>query len=350
MWAMTSLEFPLAEAESRGLVLGACVPEAFGIATEHGFGVIVRNPEDMPQELSGCVSVIGAFDGFHLGHAELMGYALERAQSLGRPLVAITFWPDPSETLGCPEGRLMDERQRLDALLNAGATAVAVLKFDANLASMPPEGFVNDIHALFSPTEVHVGENFRFGNKGAGTVDTLKRLCLNLDIRVVKQPLLSVDGSSVSATRIRMLLQQGKLDEAVALMGHYPCMAGTIEHGRGEGSGFGFATANIHAEKNTVYLGSGVYGGYTVIDGSMWPTAANAGSPVSFGGGDEHLIEAHLLGFEGDLYGKTALFVPLVRLRGEQEFSSREELVSTVLGNIDWVKRNLGARGIEVRA
>ena len=347
---MTSLEFPLAEAKSRGLVVGACVPKAKGVSTGHAFGAIVRQAGDVSQDLSGCVSIIGAFDGFHLGHVELVGHALARAQSLGRPLVAITFWPDPSETLGHPEGRLMDEKQRLDALLNAGATAVYVLNFDDNLASMPPEEFVSDIDNLLSPTEIHVGENFRFGDKGAGTVDTLKRLCRNLGIDVVTQPLLSVDGSSVSATRIRMLLRQGKLEEAALLMGHYPCLVGTVEHGRGEGSGFGFATANIHGEKNAVFLGAGVYAGYTVIDGIMWPTAANAGSPASFGGGDEHLIEAHLLGFEGSLYGKTALFVPLVRLRGEQEFSTREELVSTVLGNIDWVNQNLGARGIEVRA
>ena len=343
-----SLSYPISESVARALVEDALVPRVAASSAELGLGHIESREALINDELKGCVVVLGAFDGFHLGHAALMRDALDNASKIDKPTVAATFWPDPSEVLGFPQGRLMDARQRTDSLLGAGGHAVLVFRFDDDFASLSAEQFVDTLLEILDPSEVHVGTNFSFGYKGSGTTETLSELCSARGVAVHVKELLQLDGQAVSATRIRSLVGEAKLEEAKALMGRYLSLTGTVEHGRGEGTGFGFSTANIEVEAERVQLPGGVYAGYTVVDGVAWPTAANAGSPESFGGGDENLIEAHLLGFDGDIYGKTASFVPLCLLREERHFDSQEELVETVRGNIEWVEQNLGKSGLEV--
>ena len=178
----------------------------------------------------------------------------------------------------------------------------------------------------------------------------MAELCAKQHVAVHVREILNVGGLPVSATRIRSLVADGNLSQAQALMGRYLCLAGTVAHGRGEGTGFGFSTANIMVDKRRVVLQRGVYAGYAIYGGYAWPTAANAGAPASFGDGDVNLIEAHLLGFSGNIYGKSVSFVPLRLLRPERQFSSQEELIRTVQGNIDWVSHNLPMGALEVGA
>lgn len=342
--------FPIDKEVAAELVRAALVPQAVETIEQSPWGYFVLHESVTRDMLSGCVAALGAFDGFHLGHAELLSGALKNATDNGAPLVALTFWPDPSETLGHPEGRLMDIRQRVDSLVGAGASAVAVLRFNESLAHLSPDAFVNTFCDLLAPIEVHVGENFRFGYKGQGTTDDLATCCSARGVRVCVHETFEVTGAPVSATRIRNLISEGAIEEAQALLGRPLSLFGTVEHGRGEGTGFGFATANLIIEKERVLLAPGVYAGYTVVNGKAWPTAANAGSPASFGGGEDNLIEAHLVGFSETIYGEIAAFVPICLLRKEQRFRSREELVNTVRGNIEWVAKNLGTEGLEVFA
>lgn len=334
--------------EARALVQEALVPRVAACSAELAQGRIVSRSALEKDKAKGCVALLGAFDGFHLGHAALMADARVDASKIDALTVAVTFWPDPSEVLGHAQERLMDLRQRTDALLGAGADAVLVLRFDDAFAALSPERFVDDLLGLLAPAEVHVGANFSFGCRGMGTTDTLAELCAARGVSVHVKDLLRLDGQDVSATRIRTLVREARLEDARALMGRCLCLSGTVAHGRGEGTGLGFSTANIEVEPERVLLPRGVYAGYAVVDGLAWPAAANAGSPASFGGGDERLIEAHLLGFDGDLYGKTVSFVPVRQLRGERRFASHEELARTVQGNIEWVADNLGTCALEV--
>ena len=344
------LTFPLSREDARLHVNAALVPTVAHDRFDIPCGHIECLEGFTPTELKGCVAVLGAFDGFHLGHAKLVSDARDAAKSLNKPLVAVTFWPDPSEALGHPEGRLMDADQRIGALLGAGVLAVIVLRFDEKLASLSPVAFVDALLRYLSPEEVHVGENFRFGSKGSGDANILAELCGSYGVNVNVSKLYEVNGAPVSATRVRELVTTGQLGDAAELLGHFLSYTGTVSHGRGEGKDLGFATANLLIEKERVLLAPGVYAGYTVVNGLAWPTAANAGVPVSFGVGEDNLIEAHLVGFSEAIYGEMATFVPLRMLRGEQRFKTREELVNTVLGNIDWVTQNLGSGAWEVEA
>ena len=344
-----NLVFPLDPSEARKLVSDALVPhgECFHVRFARGT-ILGRRKLDLA-DLHGCVIVIGAFDGFHKGHAKLVEEARLSARSNGRPLVALTFFPDPSEILGRREGRLLDEGQRADALLGAGADAVVSLLFDSWLMNLQKDAFVDFLVQYFAPFEIHVGSNFRFGANAEGSAAGLQYMCGAKGIEVGIHGLLEIDGQPVSATRIRKLVAQGRIEEAASLMGRYPNYFGLVAHGRGEGADLGFATANLEV-MNQVLPAPGVYAGYTVIKGTAWPTAANAGAPASFAGGAPNLIEAHLVGFDGDIYGRTARFVPFRFLREERCFASREELVSTVRDNIEWVSKNLGTTALEVRA
>ena len=343
-----ALTFSQANGDVAALVREALVPEVPRKRVTVPCGHIEFREGFTDAGLRGCVAVLGVFDGFHVGHAKLVSDAIDSAGQFNKPVVAVTFWPDPCEILGHPEGRLMDERQRVDALLRAGVAAVIVLRFDERLMNLAPAAFVDSLMRYLSPSELHVGENFSFGFRGEGTAGMLVSLCDGYGIPVKVSELFRAEGAPVSATRIRDLISKGRLEEARTLMGRPLSLPGVVGHGRGEGRGFGFATANLLIERERVLLAPGVYAGYTVVKGTAWPTAANAGTPASFGSGDDNLIEAHLVGFSEAIYGENATFVPLTMLRAEQRFTTRDELVNTVMGNIDWVAQNLGSCGLEV--
>ena len=195
-----------------------------------------------------AVLVIGAFDGVHLGHQALARKATEDAKRRNLPCVAVTFDPDPAEVVGPPNGggRLLCTRDRCRGLLAVGMDYVVVLRFTPQLAGLEPEEFVGrTLLRTTHPVSVHVGSNFRFGHKGVGNTDLLFRLGIELGFEVYEHGLMEMEGKTISASRIRLLLQEGKVDEAKALLGRSHAVRGRVEHGRGEGTSFGFPTANV---------------------------------------------------------------------------------------------------------
>lgn len=301
-----------------------------------------------------AVCLIGAFDGLHVGHRALLAAATSDAQGRGVPCVAVTFSPDPAEVLGGPvEGMtLLSVDDRVRGLLALGADAVIVFPFTEALARTDERTFVE--RALLSvvrPLWVHVGTNFRFGYRGAGDVSSLARLGERLGFGVSGHELVEAEGGPVSATRIRGLLHAGGaegLDEASRLLGRRPFVRGTIEHGRGQGTGFGFPTANLSSDPRVCMPAQGVYACYFVLGEAAWPAAVNVGAPPTFSAPEDAFLEANLIGFTGDIYGEGASVVFVRWLRASRRFSSTEELERVVLGNIAWVRKNLGEGRLEV--
>lgn len=295
----------------------------------------------------GSVAVIGAFDGVHRGHAELIARAADDARRRGLPLVVVTFDPDPSATVGPrPQAPLTTAVDRLRTLWSLGPDAMAVFRFDRALAELSYGDFVTGLLVpALRPAAIHVGEGFRLGARGEGTVDRLHGLCAPLDIDVVAHPLLEIEGVPVSATRIRDLVARGEVEQARNLLGRYHYNHGTVVHGRGEGKSFGFPTANVLCPPGPVAPDSGVYAGVVAVDGLVWPAAINAGLPPTFahgGGRGRGFFEAALLGFSGDLYGKRATVVPMAPLRPSVTFGDVGDLKATVLANIEQVRERLG--------
>ena len=300
----------------------------------------------------GVAIVIGAFDGVHLGHRDLISACVEDARTRGVPAVVVTFDPDPSELLASQahEARLLCVPDRVRLCRTLGVDDVLVLPFDHDLAARSPRAFLEMLAERLGPLRaVHVGENFRFGARGVGDVATLEALGRELGFDALSRPLLAREGAVVSSTRIRSLLAKGEVAETAALLNRCHFVRGKVAHGRGEGTAFGFPTANVECDSRICMPAEGVYA-CVVTDGvHAWPAAANVGKPPTFTGDrDSFFLEANLIGFEGDLYGSELSVLFVEWLRASRPFSSLAELERVVLGNIDWVRCNIGAAGVEV--
>lgn len=300
-----------------------------------------------------AVVCIGAFDGVHRGHRELVAGALGDARRRGCACVAVTFDPDPDDVLVGPRasGRLLAVRDRVRAIATLGVDAVVVLDFGPSLARTPYREFVSTtLDSVVRPVSVHVGTNFRFGARGEGDVAALARIGRDRGFEAHAHELVTAGGRPVSATRIRALLHEGGVEEAAGLLERPHWVRGVVEHGRGEGTSFGFPTANVRVPRVSCLPADGVYACVVCDGASAWPAAANVGAPPTFSAPDESFLEANLLGFHGDLYGSEVSVLFVRWLRASRTFASTAELERVVLGNIDWVRKNLGDRGVGVRS
>ena len=317
------------------------------------------------------VCVTGAFDGVHLGHQELLRRAARDAAERGDKLAVLTFTPDPADVLSgpTPSSKLLSDEGRVNAMLAfdgdadcSDVSSVVCVDFDREFASLTWVEFAGEALGLIFGDEfedyleaVFVGSDFRFGAHGEGDLELLRRVGDIRGFDVTGVELLEQGGAPVTATRIRGLVHAGRVEEAAGLLGRPHMVVGRVEHGRGEGASFGFPTANIVCDLSACVPEQGVYAGFVTVadeDGvrRAYPAAINVGLPPSFEGEapEGTLLEANLIGFDGDLYGSKAC-VSFVRwLRDSRPFATLEELERTVLGNIDWTGRALGGRGIRI--
>lgn len=349
--APRAVDLPLDEDGARRVVRDSLFWGVRGEARELPGAVVEARPGALLGRGVRTVVAIGAFDGLHLGHRALLAAAAEDARRRGVPCVAVTFDPDPAEVLGepTPNARLLSCADRSRGLLALGADAVVRFRFDAALAATGIEEFVRDrLCALAAPVSVHVGTNFSFGRGGEGTPSSLAELGRTYGFEVSPHDLVPYAGSPISATRVRGLLATGSLDLASDLLGRCHFVRGTVEHGRGEGRAFGFPTANVVSDPTDALPREGVYACYLVSGASAWPAATNVGAPPTFSAPKPAFMEANLIGFSGNLYGRSVRVVFVRRLRDSRRFESTDELRRVVLGNIEWVQRNLGGSGLEV--
>ena len=303
------------------------------------------------------VCVVGAFDGVHLGHRSLFERGLTETRRRGGSCVVVMFNPDPAKVVS-PSSEPSDllgisaRRQIIQATTGA---SVLVVDFTARLAGLAYDDFVDSVlRKAFDLRCICVGTNFRLGAKGAGNVLALTRLGQDRGFDVAAVDLAVAGGLPVSATRIRGLLCEGKVEAAAELLGRPHTVFGLVVHGRGEGSAFGFPTANIELGAVDCLPAQGVYAALCVplADGARqaFPAAVNVGAPPTFSAAaaGSAFLEANLLGFSGDLYGSAVACLFMRWLRDSRPFGSLEELRQTVLGNIDWVARTFGDQGISL--
>ncbi len=303
-----------------------------------------------------AVCTIGAFDGVHRGHRFLFSATVADARRRGMPSVIMTFDPDPDE-LFLPRAKvrkLLDNGDRLRYLTGFGADFVLSVPFTRELAANTTESFLRDVVApVLRPRAIHVGSDFRLGAGNAGNVAELRAIGgrhRKAKCEVFGYDLLCNDSAPVSATRIRrLLMEQGDCAAVRELLCRPHFVRGTVERGRQKGREFGFPTANVRLDYPYVVPAEGVYAGLVLVDGRVWPAAVNVGVPRTFAG-EEHCasIEANLLGFSGDLYGREVAVAFVERLRGQQAFASLDDLIATVEDNIAWVARNLGDGGFDL--
>jgi riboflavin kinase/FMN adenylyltransferase len=277
---------------------------------------VARSVAQLPREARAVA--IGTFDGVHLGHRRV----LDAAVAAGLAPTVVTFDPHPRIAFGYEVELLTTLRRRLELIGDAGIEDALVVEFDLDVARLEPEEFVAQVLRPIGTEVVVAGADFRFGRGRAGDLEVLRRL--GLDARTV--PLVE----NVSSSRIRDLLRGGEVERAAKLLGRPPEVEGTVVAGDARGGTLGFPTANLRLEPDLLVPTYGIYAGAT--DGHR--AAISIGTNPHYGGA-ERRVEAHLLDFEGDLYGRRLVVELWRRLRDEQSFSSEDELVAQIARDVE---------------
>ena len=295
-----------------------------------------------PTIFEGASCAFGVFDGVHVGHRFLINATKDTAANSGGASLVLTFDIDPDEVFR-PDSlkKLMTNEQRIAMLASTGVDGVVVLPFTNRFASSSPTDFLTSTFADCYPAYLHVGSDFRFGSHASGTVADLQAWGGAAGTQIAAHELKSEDGAPVSATRIRGLLAAGAIEDANRLLDRLYFVTGEVQSGRGEGADMGFRTANLLVPESLRVLGEGVYAAYAWVDGRRYKAAVNVGVAATFADVATATVEAHLLDFEGDIYGRTIKVEFTNWLRENRPFDSVEELIATVKGNIAWVQENL---------
>ena len=301
--------------------------------------------EDVPKALRGAVIALGNFDGFHRGHQAVAGEAIRWAHQEGRPSIIATFDPHPVRFFrpDVPPFRLTTLEQRQELYLAAGATAMLVFHFDAELAGTSAEDFITQILiGRFGAHGVVTGGDFTFGKMAKGNVDLLRTFGAEngLESRVVE----AVEESGViSSSRIREALREGDPQLAAQLLSRPFAIRGIVEHGDKRGRTIGYPTANLSVE-NYLRPRYGVYAvtGKILATGQVLKGAANIGIRPQFEPPKE-LLEPYFFDFSGDLYGQEIEVAFHHFLRGEAKFDGLEGLMAQMEKDCDEARRLLSA-------
>jgi len=280
------------------------------------------------EALRGAAVAIGNFDGVHRGHKAVIAAALSRARSLGKPAAALTFEPHPRVFFNPHEPlfRLTDETAKLRLLAATGLDGAIVLTFDAVLAKLTAEDFVQRVLVeRLAISGAAIGFNFHFGANRAGSPEFLQRQGQRHGFAVDIVPPLRDGDRPVSSGPIRAALAAGRLDDAAGLLGYSWFVSGTVIHGDKRGRELGFPTANLALDP-TCALRHGIYAVRVAAAGRRYNGVASFGRRPMFDTGTV-LLEIFLFDFDSDLYGANIDIAFIAWLREEAMFASAEELV-----------------------
>ena len=302
-----------------------------------------------------AVLSVGNFDGLHLGHQKIIRQVIERAQKLQGIAGVITFDPHPLKVLRPGKAPPMVEtmNQRMEQFAAMGLEAALVLRFDRALAALSPEEFVHGVLVEELKTAaVLVGQNFHFGHRQEGDVDTLTQLGQRFGFSVEIIDPVVIDGEFVSSTGVRNAIAEGRVADAARLLGRPFSLTGEIIRGAGRGATVLFPTLNLAPEQELLPK-VGVYATETLLDGRVYRSATNVGFRPTFDG-TLLGVESHLFDFSRELT-KGRLEVRFwERLRDERKFSGPAELRAQIAADLretrDYFRRRDGAATQPVRS
>ena len=311
---------------------------------------VVRGSAALDRSPRRAVLTIGNFDGLHIGHRQILRTVIDRARARDGEAVVYTFDPHPRKVLQAARAPslLTTTEQKLELLAAAQIDLVIVEPFTPAFATTTPESFVRDhVHARVAPLEVYVGYDFHYGRDRAGSMRLLTELGPRLGFAVTIIPEVTIGGRDVSSSRIRELLAAGDVEEAKRMLGRSFAVRGTIVEGDRRGRTLGFPTANL-APENEVVPGHGVYAGHvrlldagTPAAGTRFAAVTNVGRRPTFKDADPSLAEAHLLDFDGDLYGRRIELSFESRLRGERKFPGADALREQIARDVEVARQML---------
>lgn len=297
----------------------------------------------------GCVLTIGNFDGVHLGHREVVRKLAERGRNLALPVAVMIFEPQPLEFFLQDKAppRLTRLREKASQLEKLPVDDLVIVRFNKQLADLEPEAFID--HFLVKSANVKhlvVGDDFRFGRGRQGGIDLLKKQGDIHEFTVEDTGTLLVDGERVSSTLIRNALVSGDLAKAKKLLGYDYSVSGRVVHGDKRGRTMGYPTANILLYRKNVPV-SGVFAvtvsglGQALIEG-----VANVGIRPTIAGSNKMVLEVHLFGFDGDIYGRRVIVHFQRKIRPERRFLSVDELKAQIVNDVTEAKAVFATQAI----
>ncbi len=276
--------------------------------------------------------IIGIFDGVHRGHQELISLAKEKGH-----VIALTFDPHPTSIVA-PErtpSQLVSVTDRVALLQSYGVDQVVVKEFTREFAALSSEEFISQVLVgELKVTDVIVGENFTFGNKASGNVETLRANVHGLQIQIAE--LEENRGTTISSTRIRHLITDGDIERAADLMTRNHYLVGPVVHGEKRGRTIGYPTANIGLDPLATIPADGIYAGWLSVAGVRWASAISIGTNPTFPGVRGRQVEAYALDQIGlDLYDQIATVEFVARLRDTLKFDGLDPLLTQMKKDCD---------------
>lgn len=291
------------------------------------------------------VIALGFFDGVHIGHGALLRKTAERAREKGCVSAAFTFDRAPKEFVtGIPVPLLTTPQERSELIGELyGIDEVIVAPFDHAMMTMPWQDFIETLlRGQYGAVHLVAGHDYHFGFKNQGTPEILRDYCAAHGIGCDIIPKVEYQGTTVSSTHIRGLIEAGEVERAAEFLGHFHRMSGTVEHGCGIGAKRLFPTANLIPRGAAIVPARGVYATKVTLEsGETYSGVTNVGTRPTVSDGSAVTVETYLIDFAGDLYGQRIRVEFCRRLRGEGKFSSTQALHDRITQDIKQAKEIL---------
>lgn len=289
---------------------------------------------------------IGSFDGVHQGHQSLLRAMIDDAGKSRLTSLVVTFDPLPREVLtpNDPPSRLTDIVTRVGLFEQLGIDHVMVVPFSRHLSRISAAGFLATLRSRYSMAKLWAGEDFAFGHKREGNISFLEHASAQYGFHLHVVPRTpGGDGESyqntaaISSSRVRDAIRNGDISKARDLLGHCPSLTGIVIHGAGRGKQLGYPTANLKCESNLLLPSPGIYATWARTNGHVHGAALSVGYDPTFGT-NPLSIEAHLLDFDEDIYGRRLTLYLVKRLRDEEHFDSVDALIQQMRKDVEEAK------------
>ena len=282
--------------------------------------------------LTGSWLTIGVFDGVHLGHQEIIHQLTAGAHANGAPAVVLTFFPHPTMVLTGTEPKwLTTPDERAEILAGLGVDVVITHPFDRPTAALSSEEFMARVKKHLDVRTLLVGYDFALGRNRTGNLTRLTEIGHEMGYAVLPLDAIEGDGQIISSTLIRQQLSDGNVTGAAAKLGRNYALSGPVIHGFARGRTIGIPTANLEVPPEKVMPANGVYACWAWMDAEKYKAVVNIGVRPTFTNGEVvPRVEAHLLNFDADVYGRTIKLEFVEHLRSEQKFPGIDALVAQI--------------------
>ncbi len=295
------------------------------------------------KKVSGAIVTIGTFDGVHKGHQSILKNMVKMARETGGESVVVTFYPHPRQVLNIDSSHLRfinTQEDKIKLIEETGIDNLIIINFTKEFSRTSSEDFIlNYIVRHIEPVKIIIGYDHHFGKNRMGDFSMLLDLGLQHHFKVEKMQALDLNNIAISSTKIRHSLQQGDIRLSNRLLGYEYSYSGTVIHGAEVGHILGWKTANLELNQQYFLIENpGVFAAFADFDGMTYPAMVYTGQRPTLNDKRPKSLEAHLINYEGDLYGKTIRLRFIDKVRDERKFDSLKELEHQISIDKDKIK------------